>query len=408
MKKRLLFITFIICIHLFSCSKENQEELEVIQPNSYDKELLSKMEEASTVIAQFANNDEVKSELEGMIKMKKNNDDFVYFKDLFKSSSSDNFKGANINETAFERCFDNVLNRDNEKSGEIDNLKDYLVANDLVLYIPYPLEMYPEDKRIPTISFHPLVNDVESKGIKAILENGEINGFNDVIVDDSYALNNYCILIIPADKLCNEIFGDVQKSAILENNTVLSSKPHYEIRIKHARCLKQYDNLFSGGSEIYFGNGEPIIEGGHVKAPPKGFSHLFSRADIRNERFKDVNTLFIGDWTEDKTQIVMFVYEDDGEGTVKVGGTAKITHATALNDTTSSMKTSNGWETSCSFEATYKSNDVVVFNNDYPRDWFFETNQDPSAEWGKMKEGLILRGNKGHLEYTTSIIVRYY
>jgi len=390
-------------VFLFSCSKDQQEIVSDQPVDLNQQELLSKMKEASMVIAQFAENEDVQKELDQMIKLKMYNDDFVFFKDLFSPSSNEKLKSANIETTAFEKAFNNAVTSTGLKSGEINDLKDYLTSNNLVLYIPYPIEMYPDKKQVPTISFHPLVNDSINEGVQAIIENNKVKGYKNVTVDDAYALKNLCYLIVPAMELSYESEDAKAKSA--EN---VSAGYHYEIRIKLSRCFKQYDGIFAGGSEIYFGNGEPAIANGHVTAPPKGFSHSFSRSEILWNTLKNINTLFIADWSEDKTQIVMFVYEDDNEGSVEVAGTAKITHTSALADTTSSVKTSTGWETGVSVKTTYKSQDCVIFNNDYPRDWFFNTNYNGAGEWGHSLDGLTVRGAKDALEYTMSITTRYY
>ena len=146
MKKRLLYLTFIIAFFLFSCSKDNQDVLEVIQPDSGQEELLSKMKEASNVIAQFANNGEVKKELDEMIKMKMYNDDFVYFKDLFNPSSNENLKSSFVSKTNFERCYDNVVNINNEKSGEIEQAEK--IYKNLYEKNPGYFEFYDSYRRI--------------------------------------------------------------------------------------------------------------------------------------------------------------------------------------------------------------------------------------------------------------------
>jgi hypothetical protein len=404
--KRIINFSFIFfVVLLISCSKEQQEV--IVDPifDSQQREMLLKMKDVSTLIAQFAENEEIKMELDQMIKLKMYNDDYILFRDLFTPTSNDKLKSAKIESTAFERAFNNATNSSGFKSGEIDDLKNYLVSNNLVLYIPYPIEMFPEDKRIPTISYHPLINDSINEGFQAIIKNNIIEGINTVIVNDDYALENFCYIVVPAGRLGYESENYQMKS--VENST---SANHYEIRIKKARCKVQFDGFFDGGSEVYFGCGTPAIANGHVTAEPLGFLFTFNRSEILWNTIKEVNTLFIADWAENKTQIVMFVYEKDPVGSVEVSGNVKITHTAALKDTTSSINVGSGWESSQSFKRVYQSEDCVIFNNEYPRDWFFGTNSDPTAEWGEFSstDNVIVRGNQDMLDWTMTITQRFY
>lgn len=429
MKKVSMFIALLSIVFLFSCSKDQQEIVSDPQVDLNQRELLSKMKEASLVIAQFSENEEVKKELDRMIKLKMYNDDFVFFKDLFTPSSNEKLKSANIETTAFEKAFDNANANSGLKSKEIDDLKDYLIANNLVLYIPYPEEMYPEDKRIPTISYHPIVNDSISEGFQPVIKNDKVREYKTVIVNYAYALKNLCYLIVPAELLSYEIEKQQLKS--IEAPT---SGQHYEVRIGKAMCYRHYDGLFGGGSEIIFGivTGDINLTNGQVTAVPKGFMKTIPRLSIDLGYHVDINTMYLADWTPSLTQVSVFIFEDDPEGTREASGSVKTTASTKLSgngtagnssstgtapnvtaETTGTGYTgevNGGFEYQASWKTTVKTQDAIIMHQDYPRDYIFAINNDENAEWGKWSNeyNVIYRGVKNEFAFCLIINERTY
>lgn len=369
------------------------------------------MDEASKVLVQMVNNDDVNKEMRILIAKKMYTDDYVFFKDLFEPNENTTLKSAGIASTVFETEFDNITKKGNLKSSEVNDLKDYLIANDLVLYVPYPIEDYNVDKQTPTISFHPLLNDSINIGYEPIedgLEKSIATGYyNEVIVNEAYTVDKPVYLIVPLDYLDD---GSTSSDEIPSSS---DASGHFEIRIKKGRCREHYDNIFNGGSEIYFGNGTAQITNNHVSTYPYGFQYTFSRADIRHHRGKDINTLFISDWTQENSDIVMYVFEEDQVTEDKLTGIIKLLHKNEIVAKIDSLITKtvgNNFETSIEFERTWKSDDGILFNQPYNRSWFFATNNDPNAEWGRFDEDdmLIWRGVKDDLEWTMNVIERTY
>ncbi len=424
MNKNLIFGIILSLSVLFSCTKEQHDIDRDILFDLDQQVLLSKMDEASIVIAQFANNDELINELDRIIKLKMYNDDYIRFSDLFTPFSNEKLKSENIETTLFEKCFDKVISENKLKSGSINDLKSYLVSNNLALYIPYPAEMFPKNNRIPTISYHPLVNDSINKGIQAISENNQIVGYKDTIVNDEYALKNLCYLIVPAEKLGYENGNGQLKSVA----TTLPST-HFEIRVGAVYCFKQYDGLFEGGSEIFFGNvtGDINLTNGQVTAVPKGFRKDISRTQIALLLPVDINALFLAEWKTELTQISMFVFEDDPSGTREISGSVKTTASIKVIGNSSSgggastgtvpnvttQTTSNGYsgeangafEYSGSWKSTIQTQDSPIYYLDYPRDWFFALNSNPNSEWGAFSEKYqaIYRGVRGEFMFCLAV-----
>lgn len=74
-----------------------------------------------------------------------------------------------------------------------DSLINFLVANDVILNCPIPLEEYDENNRIPAISFDPMNNDTVNIGY-LLTESGEIK---EVEVCQSYADKHPVWILIP-------------------------------------------------------------------------------------------------------------------------------------------------------------------------------------------------------------------
>jgi|GEM_PF-3581666 len=428
--KVLINISLIFLLLLyFSCTNEDFERSINEQLSFDEQELLTKMKDASMVIAQFADRKDVQDELDQMIKMKMYNDDYVFFRDLFSPNVNEKLKSANIEQTAFKKAFDQAISNNGLKSEKIDDLENYLVSNNLVLYIPYPVEMYPDNKRIPTVAYHPLLNDSLGEGFQFLSSakpNSDLN-FKRVQVNDAYALKNLCFLIVPAEKL-----GFESDNLQFKSVSSPTAGQHYEIRVGKAACFKQYDDIFSGGSEIFFANvtGDLNLTNGQVTAVPKGFTKSITRFEILMRFPVDVNTLFLADWKTDLTQVSVFVFEDDPVGSREVSGSVKTTASakitptsggtsssgttpdvtTTTNGTTYKGEVNGAFEYQASWKATVVSSDAIIMHTDYPRDWFFETNSDPTAEFGLWSDayGAIYRGVYNQFVFCLYVIERSY
>lgn len=105
----------------------------------------------------------------------------VLMKDLFITNSNGSSLRVKASSNSFSDDFRNAFGRNKalKVSGvsEInisifsnpDSLIQYLSANNVCLYCPYPVERYAENNRIPAISFHPIDND--SVNVGYVIEN---------------------------------------------------------------------------------------------------------------------------------------------------------------------------------------------------------------------------------------------
>ncbi|MDA3928697.1 MAG: hypothetical protein PF541_07025 [Prolixibacteraceae bacterium] len=321
MRRSYCFILTIFAIALVSCENDVIEPeksecftLEKTSLSSSEIEMLDKMQQASMLIVELANDNSINQELQALIDEKHYKDDFVLFKDLF--STEENLKSGKLDKTLFENAFDELLSRDNSlKSASLSDLKEYLSGNNLALYIPYPLEDYPENSRIPTVSFHPLINDEINEGYKPIIEDGNILGYNIVEVNEEFSLTTPVYLIIPKDD--DEIFSDPivnspkMKSA---NESVDPSDDYIAIELieYYVANKHQYDGIFAGASEL-----RVVLIGlnklsEHQFAPYDNFIDCTtSRKAIRKGTVIEMGTALKTDWEKAEKTITIGAYDYD-------------------------------------------------------------------------------------------------
>ena len=161
-------LTLLLILGLIACQKQeisldekNKDEYKLTEQ---DLELKEKMEQAALIIVKFSNNKEIQEEIQNLIDLKMYKDDYIPFKDLFQPQNNNKLKS--ISTTKFAQKFRSSVPENKFKSKKDFNLETFLIENNLNLYVPYPLENYPENMRTPTITFHPLDNDSVNIGYK--------------------------------------------------------------------------------------------------------------------------------------------------------------------------------------------------------------------------------------------------
>ena len=203
MKKVLILLLGAIVL-ISSCSKE--ENLSSRKTDSVVKKILTpeevvlknKLEAASQVVRDVVlKSPEVVKEVSDLINRKMYRDDYIPFKDLFEPQENSNLKSAGIQSTLFEKTFDEIINSKSDINSE---LKEFLVAADIVLYSPYPIEDYPVENQLPTCTSDPIDNDIENLGYQ--LEDD--GSYLMVEVDEEYS-EDYPVWIVIEDDSESEI-----------------------------------------------------------------------------------------------------------------------------------------------------------------------------------------------------------
>jgi hypothetical protein len=208
--KKTMFILFTLFFSLYSCQDEiiNQQEKQ-INPTLEHQKMQTALKVTSNILVEMIRNDKSYfEEINNIIVAGSSEyiEDRVMFKDLFKNQQ---YAGSSLrvkpDASKFTVDFKNTFTRNRPRkvnaiggvNAEIftnpDSLINFLVANDVILNCPIPLEEYDENNRIPAISFDPMNNDTVNIGY-LLTESGEIK---EVEVCQSYADKHPVWILIP-------------------------------------------------------------------------------------------------------------------------------------------------------------------------------------------------------------------
>ena len=381
---------------LNSCQKEinvSAQEDETGKLSINQLELKKRMDQAAQIIARFSDEKEVQDEIAELIRKRDYCDDYVKFKDLFQPEENSELKSVSV--TRFAKKFRSYSTENNKGSNEDDfDLEKYLVENNLVLYVPYPLEDYPEGMRTPTITFHPLTND--SVNIGYVLSNSkgiqQITQVDDV--GEGCSEKQPVYIIEPEGYLDDGADGGAATSGS-ENSNVGS---HLLVKLVHMQVRKQYDVFLNGGSEIRTVFADAVVTDASKKESKinKHYNGVlnFSRKEIRKmkkdpTRWKNINIILDPDWKEDELENYIGMVEEDVVGSVTLGlkATVKISASVSLTP---------------SLSYTIKSTHDFIGEREMPRDFFLASEKNHSLESGTFK-GKVIRKMNSDVSITTEI-----
>ncbi|MFB6318714.1 hypothetical protein [Saccharicrinis sp. FJH54] len=369
------------------------------------------MDDASKVLASMADNKDVTDEISFIISKHMYSDDFVFFRDLFNPEDNKVLKSAGFNQSVFESEFDRALDQMKLKSTGFDDLKQFLIDNNLALYVPYPLEEYNENNRIPTISFHPLVNDSINCGYEYKSETGlkstEIlsDPYEIVTVNEEYAEEKPVYLIVPKE---------IEEPTVPTIDPIdpVATNEINEVKVGWVYLTKQLDGLFDGGSELRFEQGAVNVgTDGHVT----GTFTTYISCDISRWRigkamggyesgFVSLSVPWDTNWKPEETENIFGVWEEDKKSELTFGSTAKFTFGQDVKDTTTGIEYKKGQEISMSISKKIYSQDQIIYVMPWDRNWYFATNKANngwSFNGSYLKDGFAFRRLSNYLIITT-------
>jgi hypothetical protein len=200
MKKVRVFLMFsLIVVSLTACNKNESELLslvpEVVPQQLTDSELVLKkqLSLAAQITAEILNDKNVLDEMITSIKQQPQSmTDRVKFKDLIRAQNDS--RSANSHSGYFANAFKERMTKyvDKDYSSFIDELNE----NGIEVYIPYPIEDYPESTDI-VVTSNPLDNDFVNTGYFVS------DPTQTVLADEELSLT-YPIVIINTPLLTNE------------------------------------------------------------------------------------------------------------------------------------------------------------------------------------------------------------
>ncbi len=303
--------------------------------------------------------------------------------------------------TLFAQAFKKVVNSGNYehlKSSDVSDLEKFLVDNNLVLYVPYPVSDYPENMRTPTVTYNPLDNDSVGEGY--VLSNFKSTNNIETVptVNESYSESHPVYIINPAmiDTTGNGSRGSgTGGSGIGSGN---GSGTHYAIKLVDMRIKEQLDAFYNGASEIQFVFADGFVvdkDNRIVKVNPHiSTVYKFKRRMIRKQQWKNINITIDPDWNQGETENYFGAVEIDVLGTVTLNATVGVKYKIGSNEVTASA----------SAKYSFKSQNDFIGEREFTRDYFFASQTNPALEGHGTYNGNVVRPNGGAMDFTTKII----
>lgn len=367
------------------------------------------MQQAAIVIAKISGNKQVQKEIQKLINLKMYNDDYIKFKDLFHPESNTNLKSTST--TLFAQAFRKVIKSGNYqhlKSSDVSDLEQFLIDNNLTLYVPYPLSEYPENMRNPTITFNPLDGDSVSTGyaLSSFKSTNNIQPISNV--GEGYSNTHPIYIIDPVSSLVNPVLpgdpgtgsGGGSGSGSGSGSGLGTGTGHWDIMLASMQIRKQYDAIWNGGSEIHFvfARGFEVDSVNHIvgiKYLLSSYTEDFSRYDIRKKNWKLLNLVLDPDWNLKQGTNYFGAVEIDVLFHVKLHLGVTFT----VKEGTTSVS-----EKSPYLDLTFHSSNGFIGERELPRDYFFASQSNPAPEGHKTYNGKTIRTNGTYMYYTTNII----
>ncbi|HPX06426.1 MAG TPA: hypothetical protein PLC17_10855 [Tenuifilaceae bacterium] len=398
--KKILCLLFGV-LFFMSCTKEEQLNDELSDSFGLSQEdivLKSKLNDAAIIVSNIITDPLVYKELLELTS-NKDGDNQVSFKQIFTEDAS---KGAGLF-LSFKKSF---LSETNKKGSiaDLENLTSYLIDNDCYLYCPYPEEFYPEGIKTLTVAAHPIDNEFE--GVGYVLNGSKSER---VLVNEDYADRHPVLLIMPKDEL---IIEDDPGAGGTGYEPPVPTNPNvkiHEVKVGKFWCAYDCSGLFEGDYDIHILRGEAgsynVIEntldkGNFPVDIPFKYPRKYAKAARRgwnkycNGGWYNVNTVWESDWSVDKVQQAIFIYEYDQKGKISVSAVVKRLVKVALD---SVGDLSKELTLSGSVESEFKGTSLGL--SEWNRDWFYITNRNKNLG-DPMKDGVVIRQTNPQVKFT--------
>ncbi len=352
--------------------------------------LRSNLEQAAAITAEVVKNPAAKKVVIAGILSGVYVDESILFKDLMNPTTSTAYlQNAQLGETpssAFATEFNIVMRSGRFPGSETIRVNPNLV-NDLIqskaqIYFAYSEDFVRDAASFtanPTVTFNPLTDAETNPGL---LFNGK-GGFSPVTVNEAYVMANPTFII----NMYDGNFGVASTPAnptpaIVTPNSggsgsVDCSQPptRMSVTTEHFRFESQWDPLWNGGPEFYVCRGDVSYSSDGTQIVGSAGDQVLLEFKRRHKNeWRQVSTLWDTKWEFDlgnfeELEQHIIVYEDDGVTSTTVG-------MTGVSKVDAKLPKIGGVEQSrtATISHTRHSCDALVFNQQWDRCWFINTN----------------------------------
>lgn len=335
----------LLAMGLLTTSCSNDESMET--PNAEVTQQMTRSE-AVDILKNMNFDNALSEEIHGCVtnSLASGRDEYVRLSELMSKETRSG--GQSLFATRLINLFmDKYITR----SIEAEDMLKELTNSDFIIYWPYSEDW--DGKELPTLVAAPDDDDaLEAMGTKIVSDENGLR-YEEVLVDEEYTMQHPVWVINTKVEKTGVVYvtkSDAEDESINvpQFATRAGADTIYVWRLKKMQVTHQYDGPFKGGPDIEMHISYPISAGSVNSSTIHQIN--FSRKDVKNKRWKELNLILNSDWTKNQIDNGIFILEQDWDG-VKDDITANL----AL-----SYQDDNGFSSSVTATIKYTKHDEFI------------------------------------------------
>lgn len=381
---------FIIAILFSSCEKDYVTDViqneQFAEKNIMDSIVMSDLLPIASLLSHISINNDICKEVHEAVSSATDNglEESYYFQEILKEENN-KITTRSGNPSALGTLIKNYFTNSTTRSADADAINlELLAKSDIQIYWPYSEDW--DGKTLPVITYAPENEDQEWN--YAYKRNGD--KIDTIIVNEEYMEKNPVWIINKSDISYEDLpnFSLKQKN---KNNVLFLSKsnekidnlhyttraagePVYTVYLGQFMAEKQYDKVWSGGSEFAIQMG--AIENMQIESiqqlsstnPQVTYLRITrSRKDIKKKRWITLNSVLSSDWYPNENNAAFMIHEEDQGKDINWEAELSI-----------KIK---GKDFGFKAKLPFGSHDDLIYKTVYKRTFVFSTNNNEGNNW---------------------------
>jgi hypothetical protein len=413
-RKSFIFpVIFLFASLLFSCNEATEDLTQNTNPEIEYKELTpeevvlkSQLAEAAKIVAEIASDQEVLDEIIATIQVQPRiMEDRVKFSDLMNPKQEFKSGSLEFKTGKFARAFKSKLSGSGLKSAS--NLIESLSEQGIEVYIPYPIEDYPEGTEV-VVTSHPIDNIIENTGFfisdgKEVMATEELAKRNPVVIITTplYSDDKLQKMQDNRDKM-DQLIASFNKNNLKSANVLdpmanwynESKSNRFGIYIPKIYCTNDHvtglfgvGDMYIIGGTISFDTSTKIVFGG---TDVSGFGFALPRKyegyaqNGWDKGWFDCNVFLFEDWNPAITKNTISIFIDTPNTSTTASGTLSASWLQKATSTGMELSKSLGVTASCS--TTITTRDFVYGTKPWLRERYKTDYNSIGEVWGEAGE----------------------
>lgn len=392
MKKLFYPAIFIMAIAFSSCEKDYVTDVtqneQFAEKNIRESIGTSDLSSIASILSHISINNDICKEVHEAVSSATDNglDESYYFQEILKEGNN-KIATRSGNPSSLGTLIKNYFANPITRSADADAINlDLLAKSDIQIYWPYSEDW--DGKTLPAITYAP--EDEDQEWNYAYKKNGD--KIDTIIVNEEYMEKNPVWIINKSD-ISYEDLPNLSLKQNVKNNVLFLSEtnenknidnlpyitratgePVYTVYLGQFMAEKQYDKIWSGGSEFAIQMG--AIENMQIESieqlksanPQVTYLRITrSRKDIKKKRWITLNSVLSSDWYPNENNAAFMIHEEDQGKNINWEADLSI-----------KIK---GKDFGFKAKLPFGSHDDLVYRTVYKRTFVFSTNNKEGNNW---------------------------